>query len=84
MAKQVYNRKAWRDVRAVVLERDNYLCRVCGAPAEAVDHIIPVDSGGAHYDPHNLRAICTACNSSRVARPNRVGTSQRRPSRDWT
>lgn len=82
MADPVYNRAAWRRARAFVLDRDQHLCQLCGAQAEAVDHIIPISAGGPHYDPHNLRAICTACNSSRVARPNQR-PALLRPSREW-
>ena len=85
MASPIYNKKAWRDVRAVVLERDGWVCSVagCGKRAEAVDHIVSWRDGGAWYDLENLRAICTFHNSQRVKRPNRVGESKRRTSRDW-
>ncbi len=85
MGERIYNQKAWADVRAVVLARDGGMCTIrgCGRLADAVDHIVPWRDGGAWYDLENLRAICTPCNSARVRRPNRVGSSKRRPSRDW-
>ena len=37
-------------------------CYICGAPAEATDHVIPLDKGGSDW-PANLRPICRRCNS---------------------
>lgn len=39
-------------------------CYLCGAPAEATDHVIPLARGGSHW-PANLRPICNKCNSSK-------------------
>lgn len=63
---------AWRKVRDLVLERDRWVCQIsgpkCDGQADCVDHVIPVEDGGARLDPGNLRAACTPCN---VARANR-------------
>jgi len=72
---------AWREVRAQVLERDEYRCLVgmegCLGLANQVDHIHPLAFGGAPYDPSNLRASCAKCNSGRS---NKL---RRKPSRAW-
>jgi len=56
--------KAYRQkdyVRQMVLERDNFECQICGAPAQEVDHIIPwAVSRDSTFS--NLRAICVKCN----------------------
>jgi 5-methylcytosine-specific restriction endonuclease McrA len=39
----------------------------CGAPAEHVDHIIPVADGGTDR-LDNLRPSCAACNLAKGAR----------------
>jgi 5-methylcytosine-specific restriction endonuclease McrA len=39
-------------------------CWVCGAPAEATDHVKPLNKGGGQW-PCNLRPICKSCNSSK-------------------
>ena len=39
-------------------------CWVCGCDAEAIDHVKPLDKGGAHF-PSNLRPICKSCNSKK-------------------
>lgn len=56
-----------------VLERDGWLCQLCGiatpkelrglyvANAPEVDHIIPVSKGGPHL-PSNCQCLCRACN----------------------
>ncbi len=56
--------RAWRALRAQVLARDRYTCRECGKPAEHVDHIISVASGGTDH-PSNVRALCAPCNLRR-------------------
>jgi HNH endonuclease len=62
----------WPKVRLAILERDNRTCRIVGPGctniATEVDHIIPIDKGGAWYDPDNLRASCHRCNNHRIDR----------------
>lgn len=63
--------RRWRKLRAVILQRDGYTCKVprngrpCGAHATHVDHIVPRADGGDMWDPSNLRAACAPCNLSR-------------------
>ena len=69
MAKWPYN-GPWRRIRLTILERDDWTCQVresqnCKGRADQVDHIVPVERGGAPYDPSNLRASCQTCNVSR-------------------
>lgn len=52
------------DVRARVMERDENTCQVCGAVADAIDHIWPASRGGLPTE-ENLRAICGSCNSQK-------------------
>lgn len=37
-------------------------CWICGGPQEAIDHVKPLNKGGAHVLA-NLRPICRACNT---------------------
>lgn len=41
-------------------------CYLCGAPWEAIDHVIPIARGGTHW-PANLRPICKPCNARKWA-----------------
>lgn len=41
-------------------------CSYCGAPAEHIDHIVPLSRGGSG-DWDNLTAACAACNMSKGA-----------------
>ena len=65
-------------VRAVVLERDGWRCRLCGyaidpalrAPhpgSATIDHVVPVARGGAHTYA-NVQAAHRFCNTSKGAR----------------
>lgn len=54
----------WQRVRLEVLERDNYSCYWCEAPANTVDHLVPVSHGGTQ-DPDLLVAACGRCNYGR-------------------
>jgi len=84
-----YSSKAWRDVRAAVLDRDGRRCMIradgCQVEATQVDHIIPRSMGGAALDPSNLRASCGFCNASRTRATKRAtaGGKPGRPSREW-
>lgn len=42
-------------------------CYICGNPAEATDHVIPLAKGGSHW-PANLRPVCWHCNSQKGAK----------------
>jgi 5-methylcytosine-specific restriction endonuclease McrA len=50
---------------------DGLVCSLCGVPAEAWDHVVPILIGGPHIDA-NLRPICQSCNSQRPKLGNDV------------
>jgi 5-methylcytosine-specific restriction enzyme A len=58
--------RAWRKVRAAVLERDGWRCYWCGGRATEVDHLRARARGGGD-EPGNLVASCMPCNRSRGA-----------------
>lgn len=43
-------------------------CSYCGAPTEAIDHIEPLATGGAH-SPDNVTAACRRCNARKRTVP---------------
>ena len=63
----VYRSKRWRRTRAVVLAEEP-MCRSCGLPAQAVDHVIDIALGGAEYDRSNLRPLCHRCHNAKRAK----------------
>jgi len=46
-AKRFYHSKEWQGARDYIMKRDNYLCQICGKPAEEVHHKI-------HLNPRNI------------------------------
>jgi ATP-dependent DNA helicase RecQ len=74
----------WREVRSIVLGRDNWRCKGCGelcAEGEAdVHHLVPRAAGGMD-DPANLITLCDACHAAR--HPNLQGTLARRVIERW-
>lgn len=40
-------------------------CRICGGPAETLDHIVPVSRGGCAA-LHNLQWLCANCNHRKI------------------
>ena len=59
--------RRWRRLRAYVLARDGYVCRMvegCGERATTADHVVPLVMGGAELDPDNVRAACARHNYS--------------------
>ena len=57
-------------LRFIVLERDGFRCRYCGATADQVrlhvDHVIPIVKGGTN-DLGNLVTACAPCNQGKAA-----------------
>jgi 5-methylcytosine-specific restriction endonuclease McrA len=56
-------------VRFVVLLRDDFTCRYCGASREngavlELDHVVPVAAGGGN-EASNLVTACTECNAGK-------------------
>ena len=63
----VYKSKRWQRTRAMVLAEEP-MCRGCGLPAQAVDHIVDISKGGAWYDRENLRPLCNRCHNAKRAK----------------
>ncbi len=66
-----FNRNnSWYWVRKAVLRRDRFRCSICGQRFRKalldVDHIIPVQMGGALFDKANLRTLCRECHRSKT------------------
>ncbi len=74
----------WRQVRAIVLARDDRRCRECGVlcPAGEADvhHLIPRASGGLD-EPANLITLCDGCHAAR--HPNLQAGLARRTIERW-
>ena len=74
----------WREIRAIVLARDNGRCKECGelcAKGEAdIHHLVPRAAGGID-DPANLITLCDGCHAAR--HPNLQGTLARRVIERW-
>lgn len=69
LPKHFYNSYDWADIRIIILNRDNFKCRHCGALANHIDHI-----NSAKYfpemalDPTNLLSSCEDCHKNRQKR----------------
>jgi 5-methylcytosine-specific restriction endonuclease McrA len=63
--RSVYRTAMWlRRRRQVLFEQP--LCALCGERlATEVDHIVPLEEGGAPYDRENLRGLCSPCHWER-------------------
>lgn len=66
-----YQSTAWRELRAEKL-RQNPICEQCLKigliiPAHVVDHIVPINKGGAALDIDNLQSLCHPCHNRKSA-----------------
>lgn len=64
MSPEMREPATWEHMRAVVLHRDAYICQICGAPANEVDHVWPRALGGQMV-LRNLQAACGPCNRTK-------------------
>lgn len=67
----MYDGKRWKDLRRLVIAEEP-LCRVCLSNGETsatceIDHMIPLELGGAPYDRTNLQGLCHECHSRKTA-----------------
>ena len=67
-----YQSRKWRTLRALKFQKDP-LCEECMrkgmlVPAQMVDHIIPINKGGAPLDLNNLQSLCNHCHAVKTAR----------------
>ncbi|TAK97804.1 MAG: HNH endonuclease, partial [Rhodospirillaceae bacterium] len=68
----IYNTRRWRRLQSLVRAQEP-LCRACLVRGEVslsteVDHVKPINSGGAPWDPQNLQALCRSCHSAKTRR----------------
>lgn len=64
----VYKTKRWQALRRTILRRDRYTCRQCLKWGNEVDHIVPIQAGGATWSEDNLQTLCKRCHSSKTAK----------------
>lgn len=69
--KAFYNSKGWRERRRRHLA-DHPFC-ACGAVGVDVDHIRPLEQGGAPWDAENLQTMCKACHGTKTRQERRTG-----------
>ena len=67
-----YNSRQWRKLRLMILQRDP-ICKECEkknifVSSIVVDHILPINKGGAKYNADNLQGLCTTCHNRKSAR----------------
>lgn len=58
----------WRNLRALVLTEERYLCRMCGRFGDHVDHINGHADQWEDYRRDNLQCLCRACHSAKTMR----------------
>ena len=79
--RDIYDSSQWKKLRAIVKEEEP-LCRYClendlAIDTEVVDHITPINMGGAPYDRANLQGLCRPCHE---AKSRQESTNARRGS----
>ena len=64
-----YQTRQWKQLRLLVLAQQPY-CVQCESlgyyiTAKVVDHITPINQGGAATSMDNLQSLCTKCHNSK-------------------
>lgn len=64
---RLYRTKRWAQCRAIQLGKQP-ICEGCeAAPAEHVDHVVPVSAGGDMWKSSNWQSLCPPCHSEKTA-----------------
>lgn len=65
------DRRQWEAARRAALARDKHRCCQCGKAGRLeVDHLTPLDRGGALYALANLQTLCRRCHMVKTDREN--------------
>lgn len=73
MSVQTWGGKAAQRTRTLVLWLYGDTCWLCGQPgANSVDHVVPIQWGGAMWDLDNMRPAHLRCNQARGNRTRHV------------
>jgi 5-methylcytosine-specific restriction protein A len=65
---RIYDRRRWALLRRKRLSL-NSICQACGDElARDVDHVVPIEQGGAPFDLANTQALCGSCHSKKTNR----------------
>ena len=69
---EFYQSRVWRRLREMQLS-EQPLCEEClrqgrQTPAQMVDHIVPINKGGAPLERENLQSLCNACHARKSAK----------------
>ena len=68
----LYKTRQWRKLREMVLHKQP-ICVMCEqkkiyTTANTIDHILPINKGGAVWSMDNLQALCSSCHNKKSAR----------------
>lgn len=64
-----YHSKKWKNIRAFVLQRDFYMCKICKIPNSSTVHHIKeltpmnIDDSSISINPDNLVTLCNRCHN---------------------
>ena len=69
---KIYKGRQWQKVRRIILHKQP-LCVICHSKgryttANTIDHIQPINKGGAVYNLENLQALCSSCHNSKSSK----------------
>ena len=66
-----YRSRRWAELRAEILERDEYTCQHCGEWGNEVDHIVPRwRNKDLFWVESNLQLLCRDCHIDKSRREN--------------
>ena len=72
--------RSWSAVRYDILERDSYVCWICGIKDDVrdIDHILPKSLGWDEWNPDNLQVLCRDCHELKTLQDNKLFLADRR------
>ena len=82
--KKKLNSRKWAALRLRMLDLAGWRCAVCGRYSNEVDHITPLDRGGAPYAETNLQALCGGRGGCHAAKTRIENCRERTPAElEW-
>lgn len=64
MERKRYAGNRWHKLRSYIIDRDNFMCRICGVGVEGKLNVHHINHDATDNTPRNLVTLCSECHKA--------------------